>query len=281
MAPRRSLGTAGAGINTDRRWGFFVSGDTGFGSDAHQTNSAKAKTVTTGFTAGADYRIQDQSFVGMALTYAHTSFTTGSLGDLQGNSTALSLYGTTSYLKDAYVDGYISMGYHSLDSERTIMAGDNSTRKAKASPDGIQFNGKAETGYDVKNSAWTYGPFAGFRLAYADFDGTTEKGAGSFNLKVRGLDTLSAIGGLGVGGSYRMAMQGGGVLLPAMRVGYNHEFGDDRSKIKAEFADFASPASPPAARKNPATGSASRPPFRRLYQTTGHCWPNMNMISSK
>jgi len=225
-------------INADRRWGFFISGNTGFGSDDHQNNAAKTQSVTTGITAGVDYRLQNQSFVGMALTYAHSSLTTSNYGDLQGNSAALSVYGTTTYLTDAYLDGYISAGYHSLDSERTVFAGANTTRKATASPDGYQIAAKAETGYDFRKAAWTFGPFAGFRLAYADFDGYTEDGASTFNLKVQGLDNLSAIGTLGFGGSTRYAMSNGGVLVPAMRVGYNHEFGDDQSSIKAEFASL-------------------------------------------
>ena len=228
-----------APINADQRWGFFISGDAGFGSDQIQTTADKSKTNIAGFTVGADYRLQDKSYLGLALTYAHTNFTTGSLGDLQSNSAALSLYGTTQYATNAYVDGYISAGYHSMESERTIFAGAGTTQKAKGSPDGFQFNGKVETGYEMKQQAWTFGPFGGFRFAYADFGSFTEKDAGNFNLKVKGLNNLSAIASLGVDGSHRYVMSNGGVLMPAVRFGYNHEFGDDRSNIKAEFVNLA------------------------------------------
>lgn len=233
--PLREAGS----IDTDRRWGFFLTGTTGFGSDELQADSGKAKTVTAGFTAGADYRLASQSYVGLALTYVHSSFTTGNFGDLRSNSASLSLYGTTAYATHGYVDGYISAGYLTMDSERTILAGANTTQRANGSPDGFQFSGKAETGYDIKQASLTYGPFAGFRLAYADFGSFTEKDAGNFNLKVRGFNNLSAIGSLGVNGTHRYVMSNGGVLLPAMRLGYNHEFGDDRSNIKAEFVNLA------------------------------------------
>ncbi len=226
-------------INADRRWGTFYSGEAGFGHDEHQTDSAKAKAVRAGITAGIDYRVQDNSYVGLALTYAHSSLTTQSLGDLQADSVALSAYGTSDYADNAYVDGFISVGYHNLDSQRTILAGSDTTRKATASPDGFQFTSKAETGYDFKHENLKYGPYAGFRLAYADFGSFTEDGAGNFNLKVKGVDDLSAIASLGMGGSMPYAMSNGGVLLPALRVGYNHELGDDQSTIKAEFANLA------------------------------------------
>ncbi|MFA6279756.1 MAG: autotransporter outer membrane beta-barrel domain-containing protein [Bdellovibrionales bacterium] len=226
-------------INADRRWGTFVSGQAGFGHDELQTDGAKAKSVRAGITAGMDYRVQDNSYVGLALTYAHSSLTTASLGDLQADSVALSAYGTTDYATNAYVDGFISVGYHSLDSQRTILAGNDTTRKATASPDGFQFTGKAETGYDFKHENLKYGPYAGLRLAYADFGSFTEDGAGNFNLKVKGTSDLSAIASLGMGGSMPYAMSNGGVFLPALRVGYNHELGDDQSTIKAEFANLA------------------------------------------
>lgn len=228
-----------AAVNPDQRWGFFVTGTTGFGSNELQQTSDKTKTTTAGFTAGGDYRLADQSYLGLALTYVHSNMATGSFGDLKSNSVALSLYGTTSFAKNAYADGYISVGYLNMDSERTIFAAGNPTSKAKGSPDGFQFSGKAETGYDFKQEAWTYGPFAGFRLAYADFGSFTEEDAGNYNLKVKGFNNLSAIASLGAGGTYRYAMSNGGVLLPGLRAGYNHEFGDDRSDIKAEFANLA------------------------------------------
>jgi len=244
QSPRESYGTQAVplnegSVNADRRWGYFISGNAGFGSNDLQNNVGKTKTVTTGLTVGADYHIQGNSFAGLALTYVHSNLDTGSTANLRANSTALSLYGTTSYATDAYLDGYISMGYHSLESERTILAGDSTTRKANASPDGYQFAGKAETGYDFKHAAMTYGPYAGFRLAYADFGSFTEKDAGNFNLKVQGLNNLSAIGALGFGGSQRYVMSNGGILLPSVRMAYNHEFGDDKSRIKAEFANIA------------------------------------------
>ncbi|HAX91396.1 MAG TPA: hypothetical protein DCY07_04210, partial [Rhodospirillaceae bacterium] len=238
----RAVPLQGALINADRRWGFFVSGTSGFGHGEYQNTSSKAKTVRAGVTAGVDYRVQDKSFVGLALNYVHSSFSTNSVGELDGNSVSVSLYGTTDYATNAYVDGYISVGYHTLDSERTVLAGAGTTRKANADPDGFQFGAKAETGYDFKKDELKYGPYAGFRLAYADFGSFTESGAGNFNLKVKSTDDLSAISTLGFGGSMPFEMANGGVFLPALRVGYNHEFGDDQSNIKAEFANLAGSA---------------------------------------
>jgi uncharacterized protein YhjY with autotransporter beta-barrel domain len=225
---------------SDSKWGVFVSGDTGFGSGEHQTNSADAKTTKTGLTVGADYKLRDKTYIGGAVTYARGSFTTGSMGDLKNDSVALSVYGTTAYARDAYVDGYLSAGYHSLNSERLIYAGNNTTRKAKASPDGYQLGGNVETGYDFRVLERTkVTPYTGFRLAYGDFGSFDETGAGNFNLKTDDMDNLSAIGSLGVGVSHAFIMNNVGTIQPGMRVAYRHEFGDDRTSVKSSFVNLA------------------------------------------
>jgi uncharacterized protein YhjY with autotransporter beta-barrel domain len=226
-----------AAINADRRWGTFISGNVSFGSEQLQRNGGSTKVDNTGLTVGVDYRIADRSFVGLALSYAHGSFTTGDYSDVQGDGYAISLYGTTTYLKNAYLDGFITAGYHTFDSERTLFIGNGQTSGASASPDAFHFGGEVETGYNITQDAWKYGPFAGFKLAYATFSPYTENNAGNFNLRVHASDDTSAIGKLGIGGSRRIAMPGTGVLIPAFRVAYNHEFGDGQYNVKSDFVD--------------------------------------------
>lgn len=225
----------GGSINADRRWGFFVTGVTGFGNAELQNNAAKAKTNTNGVTAGLDYRYAEKTFAGMAVTYVHGSFNTSGMGDLQSNSVALSLYGTTEYVQNAYLDGFISLGYNSLDSARSFAAG-----TAKTSPDGVQVTAKAETGYDMKSDGWTYGPFAGLRLGYADFGTFDETGPSSLALKVKGVDNFSAITALGGGLRKNFMMDNGGSVLLSGRLGYNHEFGDAQTKVTS--ASVTTPA---------------------------------------
>ena len=228
----RAVPLSGSGVGADRRWGFFVTGNTGFGEDQHEGSATKANTTTASVTAGLDYRLKDKTFVGMALTYAHSSFTTNKTSDLLGNSFSVSLYGTSDYATNAYVDSYLSLGYHAMTSERMATA----TQKAKANPDGFQITSRTETGYDIKNDGFKFGPYAAFRFSYADFGNYTEKGSPLYNLKVNGQDSISAITTLGVGGSHRFAMSNGGALLPGMRMAYNHEFGDDHLSVKSELA---------------------------------------------
>jgi outer membrane autotransporter protein len=226
-----------ATINADRRWGVFVSGDVRFGNEALLRDGARTKIDNTGFTVGVDYRVAPSSFVGAALSYAHGSFNTGGYSDVQGDGYALSLYGTTSYMKNAYVDGFLSLGYHTFDTERTIYAGNGLIRLADADPDAWHYVAEAETGYDFKRERWKFGPFAGFRLSYADFNEYQESGAGSFNLNVHNRDDFSAIGSLGVGASHQFQMDNGGVLVPSMRIAYQHEFGEGQVDVKANFLD--------------------------------------------
>ncbi|NBO19611.1 MAG: autotransporter domain-containing protein [Proteobacteria bacterium] len=226
-----------ATINADRRWGVFVSGDVRFGNEALLRRGARTIIDNTGFTVGVDYRATPNSFVGAALSYAHGSFNTGGYSDVQGDGYAISLYGTTTYMQNAYLDGFLSLGYHTFDSERSVFAGNGLTRLAKADPDASHFVAEAETGYDFKRERWKFGPFAGFRLSYADYNGYQESGAESFNLNVRDRDDFSAISSLGAGVSHQFRMDNGGVIVPSMRVAYQHEFGDGQVNVKANFLD--------------------------------------------
>lgn len=243
-APAQQLGTVAipytparepAQINADRRWGVFVSGDVRFGNEALLRRGGRTKIDNTGFSVGLDYRLANNSFVGAALSYAHGSFNTSDFSDVQGDGYAMSLYGTTSYAPNTYLDGFISVGYHSFDSERTLFVGNGETRLAKAEPDAWHYVAEAETGYDFKQNAWKYGPYAGFRLSYADFASYAEDGGGTFNLNVHDRDDFSAIGSLGFGGSRQFQMSNGGLLVPAMRVAFNHEFGDGQANVKSNF----------------------------------------------
>jgi|GEM_PF-1299324 len=222
-------------INADRRWGVFMSGDVRFGNEKLLRNSGSTKIDNSAFTVGVDYRVVDKSFIGLALSYAHGSFNTGDFSDVQGDGYAISLYGTTNFLKSAYVDGFISLGYHTFDSERTLFIGNGQIRTAMAQPDAMHVSGEAEAGYDFRQDAWKFGPYAGLRLSYAAFGQYTEENAGNFNLHVHNRDDFSAIGSLGGGVSRRFVMPNSGIILPMMRVAYNHEFGDGQSNIKSEF----------------------------------------------
>lgn len=235
----KAIPLTGATSLTDRRWGFFVTGETGFGDDKLQPDSAKTKSNTYGMTTGIDYRLKDDTYVGVALTYVRTNLKTGGLSELGANSVAVSLYGTSALDNDGYVDGYFSLGYHHLDSDRTVLAGAGTTREASATASGFQFSNKTEIGYDFAQGATTLTPYASWRMSYADFGDLSEKGAGNFNLNVDGTDQLSLIGGIGANVTHKLKLSDGGILEPAIRLGYNHEFGDATNAIRAEFVNMA------------------------------------------
>ena len=221
-------------INADRRWGTFVSGDVSFGREQLLRNGDSSSVNNTGITAGIDYRVADQGFIGAALSYAHGTFD-GNYSDVRANGYALSLYGTTTYMQNAYVDGFLSFGYHTFGTDRTVFIGNNQTYVADANPTAQDISGQIETGYNYNVGDWRMGPLAGFNLAIKNYDSYKEADAGSFNLNVHGRTDISAVARLGAGVSRTYTMSNGGVWSPSFRTAYNHEFGDGITKVKSNL----------------------------------------------
>ncbi len=234
--PIEGASSAGA-IDVSRRWGVFATSSTMFGSQKVIKQSANADATDAGVTMGVDYRLNSNSFVGLAFSYAHDSLTIQDRSDLDGNSYSLSLYGTTSYMQNAYADGFISMGYHSFDSERTVRDGTAPLQLAKGSPDGMSVSARAETGYNFHDNGWKYGPYAGMSLLYADFGKWSETGAGPLSLSVDDLSSFEAILNVGAGVTKRFAMGNAGSIAPAFRMAYNRRIGPNHTSVDAAFAE--------------------------------------------
>lgn len=224
-------------IDPERRWGVFATSSTLFGQQKIVKQAASADTTEAGLTLGVDYRLNRDSFVGLAFSYAHDSFTIQDRSDLDGDSYGLSLYGTTSYMKNAYADGFISMGYHSFDSERSVHDGLSPVQLAKGSPDGMSVSGRAETGYEFDENGWKYGPFAGMSLLYSDFGSWSETGAGPLSLKVDDLSSFSTVANIGAGATKRFSMGSSGSIAPQLRMAYNRRIGPDHASVNAAFAE--------------------------------------------
>ncbi len=229
-----------ATISADRRWGIFASTDMRFGEEELVRDAPSTDTDGNGVTVGLDYRVKDGTYAGLALSYARSSFSTGETSDTTANSYSMSLYGTTNYLKSGYVDGFISVGFSSFDSDRTFTAGVNDVRTASGDPSAFFLSGDVETGYDLREGPWKFGPYASMKFAYVDIGSFDEEGAGDRNLKVTPSSDVSVIGSVGIGGSHRAAIGNSGAIIPAFRIALNHEFGDAQARAKSQLLTVSS-----------------------------------------
>lgn len=233
-----SANTAQPKLISDRRWGVFVSGDVRTAAEQLMRYTDRTQSTIGGFTGGLDYRLDPQTFLGLAFSYAHGSFSTDGIGSVESDGYALSLYGTHVYAKRAWFDGYLTAAYHSFDSGRTLLIGNGQTRDATVSPTAVQIGTNLETGYDFGNQATRYGPLAGFHISAANFDGYTESGGQTFDLSIRDRYDLSAIGSLGGQFLHQFVLTEGGTITPLVQATLDHEFGFGYPEVQASFVNI-------------------------------------------
>lgn len=92
-------------------------------------------------------------------------------------------------------------------------------------------------GFDIDRGAWNFGPYAGIMKTRATVDGYTERDLNGSGLNMRFDETTrdSLLGHAGVRASY-IASTGIGIVIPQLRVEFQHEFEDDAQDAIARFA---------------------------------------------
>ena len=255
------------GANT-KKPGLFSSGRLGFFANGiHSSGDKDATSRESGFdfdiigvTAGVDYRLSKQFILGLALGYMSTDIDLDSDGGgLDSDAYSVSLYGTY-YVSDAfYIDSIASAGWTDNDVARTIRY-----NIRELTPDGVptgamvnvnqtasgDFDGRwvafsIGTGYDFNFDALTIGPLIRFNYIHVDLDRYEEQisgtGAGSgLALTVDDQDIVSITLVLGGQASYAISTPVG-ILLPYVRLEWEHEFEDDRRTITASFSEDPTP----------------------------------------
>ena len=156
----------------------------------------------------------------------------------------VSLYGTYYVLEQLYVDGMLSFGWNHYNIDRVIsyvLGGETLpvNQIAHADPDGNQFSFSVGAGYDFKQGALTFGPVARLQYLKLNIDGfrertnNTQAGFGwALALDSQDVESLTTV--LGGRASYAIST-GLGVLLPQVRVEWEHEFKNDSRLITARF----------------------------------------------
>ena len=107
----------------EARWGVYVEPGLALGSQKTTINQTGYDFTSAGFTAGADYRVQDDLLVGLATGYAYTGAGLhGSGGGVQNNTWPLMAY--AAYLpKSFYAYGSVGYALNLFNLERNIVFG--------------------------------------------------------------------------------------------------------------------------------------------------------------
>ncbi len=230
-------GAREAGVS-ENRWGLYLDPALILGGQRSSVDQTGFNFTIGGFTAGADYRVQENLLVGLATGYSHTGASFhGSGGSVEGNTWPLTAY--AAYLPQSFY-AYGSLGYalNLFDLERGITFG-GLNRKAKGSPTGNQFNGYGEAGYDLKMKRLVVTPAISLAYSKIWIGGFTEDGAGALNLKVPSQEAQSLQ--TGVGGKIAVPLKRDSTtVVPQAYAFYQHEYSNSSRTLDARLSQAGS-----------------------------------------
>jgi len=240
----------GGGASADRssilsRLGIFATGQGSFGTQDATSKELGYDYHTAGITLGVDYRFTDQFLLGMAFGYLRTKAAyDSSVGDSAANGYNLSAYGTYYILDRLYVDGIVTGGWNTYNSERNIP---DATATANSNTNGTQFSVSVSTGYNFNVGALGFGPTGRVNYVQVHIDGYQENGASPFNVTVADQNIQSVTTAFGGQATYAISMPWG-VLTPLLRFEWEHEYQGNSRSVTGNLV--ASPSTTVVARTN-------------------------------
>lgn len=200
-------------------------------SDADQSRRNQIEgfdASTNGIIIGADGKLNEQTTIGLAYSYAKTDVDSDDSNDTDVKSHALTAYG--SWKQDAvFVDASLTYGKNKNEGERHIAG---TTAKADFDSDLFGLNVLGGYGFNV-GDGYIVEPRAALRYSNLKIDGYTEKGS-SAALSVDGQRIEVAELGAGV----RFAKDfnvGNGTLKPEVTLMAYHDFAADQADTTSAF----------------------------------------------
>lgn len=203
---------------------------------------------------GADYRVSERIVLGALLGLERTdyefdaenpgvNFTPASIaGDAESDNLYLTLFGSWTVggrgfveLAGGYEQGDGTYRRNSVFQESTRTLPQVDVRASGESDTTVTWLG-VNAGFDVDRGAFSFGPYVGLTSTTAELDAYTERDHSNSGLNMHFGSTTrdSLLAHAGVRASYVFST-GAGVLVPQLRVEYQHEFEDDPQIVEARF----------------------------------------------
>ncbi|MEX2617440.1 MAG: autotransporter outer membrane beta-barrel domain-containing protein [Alphaproteobacteria bacterium] len=208
----------------------------------------------TGFQFGGDYRVGDKLVVGALLGYDHSESKFdpdqpgvgfnpgGDEGGTRSDSLLVNVYSSYNVTDSFHIDGTLGYGYTDYTFDRNAIF-QNTARNFAAGistvgeTHGQEYSASVGMGYDFYRNAFSFGPYVRVSYSRSVIQGYTEEDRSGTGLNMTiGEDSVTSLTTTaGFQGSYA-ASTDWGVLVPQMRVEYEHEFDRDVRSITTSFA---------------------------------------------
>lgn len=209
------------------RWSVFLEGHDGSSSVDGDGNASGYDFDTRGATLGADLRVSDRLVVGILGAYTESDAMLINGGSIEDEAYKGAIYATY-YDQAFYVDALLGVGSHSYDITRTGLSG-----IALGETEGWEIDALINTGYDMKNGNWTYGPTASIAYTRIELDEFSETGSlAPLSFPDQHQDSLRSQLGAKLAYTAEFASM---TITPQVRLAWQHEFMDSTQSIDSSF----------------------------------------------
>ena len=206
-------------IELPDRIGIFVNGNLSLRTIGSSGAAPSASPRTMSLSAGADYRLNPDTIIGIGAGYSGNTTDIGGGSKTSSNAFNFTLYGSTRPLEPVYIDAQASYGHVNLHSQRDLAG----SGFAIADPNANQFWGSLTGGYEFDSGPYTFGPYLRADGSHSQVDGFTERGASTLTVtaSAQTVDSVEAV--LGFRGDRAFSTEYG-IVSPHVRAEYLHEF---------------------------------------------------------
>jgi len=227
------------GALKNNRLGIFASGNVSIGDRATTDKEDGFEFDSYGVTAGADYRVNANRFIGAAVGFSKSEvMIADEHGEMDATGISLSLYINQYIDRHWYVDGVINIGNNKFDMQRNInfdLTGSSVNRTATSSTNGSQQGVSFTTGYEMQDGALSAIIFGSLNYTKLGIDSFTETGAQELNLRIdkQTIDTTSTSVNAQIQYTHSSRR---GVFIPFVGFGWVHEFDNSADSISGAFS---------------------------------------------
>ena len=223
----------------DQRLSGFVTGN-GIWSKQSETNSESGfEGKTAQITTGADYRINNLTFAGVAASYTKGHIALNeSRGTLKNDAGTLLFYATRSINQSWFADATINVGSRNFEMLRNINFTLNNVTvnsSSASNPEGNYYGFSLGTGYDLPSkNGHSISLLASFNYTNSKIDAFQENGSNAYNLAVNKQVIVSKVIDAGIEWKQAISMSFG-VLLPQISFKWSQELEDKSDAVDAYF----------------------------------------------
>lgn len=218
----------------NRPWDIYVELPFNSASVDSDANAPGYDISSSGFTVGADGRVNENLIVGGGLSYLASSGDPDNGGSVDVDSLSAQVYATWFDASGLHFEGMLGGGINSYDTSRQAVGG-----VASGSTDGLGVTALVGGGYNWENGPWQFGPSVAFQYMNASIDAFTESGSLS-PLRIESQSEDAAHSQLAFNVRYRHQIaESWTIITPELSLAWRHDFLDNHIALDSQFASGA------------------------------------------